>query len=438
MKKLSLLFFFICTLLTTACSDDFNPYDKQPINNVETKEKAIIEAAINARTFFFSEKSRKPISSADVTYITSRESRSGDLDTLIYAVNFEDGKGFALLSAVEANMPLLAVTDCGVFNTNGNNNIGVTDFVKRAQDKLIAIKDTTNKVGDKSHLMFVETIRDTLSFVNIPKKVSIRWGQDGSHAKYCPYPPTIKKRATGCVPTAIAMIMSYFEYPQTITWTAPEIPKDSENLKWKDMKVHDFERTNCPNNTRGWCEATQDAHLQIAKIMREIGYIGSAKYEEGTNSASKELEPFTMVDEPGTMAILKKFGFKHSSYVTFKGVNENLLAANNILLISARNGDSSSTGHCFIVDGCWKLVVKTTENVYDTFFNPWVLVSSRFSTNTNCYMHINWGYDGDSNGYYLDKVFDSTKVTKLDDESRVLRNDTASYNNVRYLPVGIY
>lgn len=53
-------------------------------------------------------------------------------------------------------------------------------------------------------------------------------------------------------------------------------------------------------------------------------------------------------------------------------------------------------------------------------------------------MHINWGYDGDSNGYYLDKVFDSTKVTKLDDESRVLRNDTASYNNVRYLPVGIY
>ncbi len=65
-------------------------------------------------------------------------------------------------------------------------------------------------------------------------------------------------------------------------------------------------------------------------------------------------------------------------------------------------------------------------------------MNSRESTVTNCYMHVNWGYDGDSNGYYFDNIFDSSRVVKLDDESHVLRNDTVAYNNVRYLPVGVY
>ena len=56
-------------------------------------------------------------------------------------------------------------------------------------------------------------------------------------------------------------------------------------------------------------------------------------------------------------------------------------------------------------------------------------------------MHINWGFDGDSNGYYDDGVFDSSKVRELDDEShRLDKNDgyNVSYKNVRYLPVGLY
>jgi peptidase C10 family len=440
MKKLLVNYVIIGAIfMITGCSEEIAINDVKLTTSRHSKEAVIEDAALRTRSFFFKEKGRSSVSSKGVSYVTSVSSRSSDVDTLMYVVNFDDNQGFAIFSAVEADMPLLAVTDCGEYKPNQKNNEGVEDFIMRAQNKLIAIKDTTNKIGDKSHLLYVDVVRDTLSYVNIPKKVDVRWGQSGSSAKYCPYPDGLNERATGCVPTAIAMIMSYFEYPKTMTWTAPEIDKRTETLKWKDMKIHDFERTNCKNNTRGWCEATEEAHLQIAKVMRELGYIGDAVY--GKDTLRNEYIPATSVYEYGTMNILKRLGFKYSNYAIFSGLDVGLLQKNNILLISARNGDMYSGGHCFIVDGCWNLTVRTTETVYDTYFTPWTIVSTKKSTTQRCYMHINWGFDGDSNGYYDDGVFDSSKVRELDDEShRLDKNDgyNVSYKNVRYLPVGLY
>ena len=74
-----------------------------------------------------------------------------------------------------------------------------------------------------------------------------------------------------------------------------------------------------------------------------------------------------------------------------------------------------SGGHCFIVDGCWNLTVRTTETVYDTYFTPWAIVSTKKSTTQRCYMHI------------ITIKIGRTQIDEKDNEPAVIKYDREEY-----------
>ncbi len=45
-------------------------------------------------------------------------SEEGDIDTLMYAINFADNQGFALVAADKRTSPVLAIIDEGSFNVD--------------------------------------------------------------------------------------------------------------------------------------------------------------------------------------------------------------------------------------------------------------------------------------------------------------------------------
>lgn len=90
-------------------------------------------------------------------------------------------------------------------------------------------------------------------------------------------------------------------------------------------------------------------------------------------------------------------------------------------------------GHAWIVDGTW--VIDMTVNYYDIgedYNNPgYQLVSSNRTKNK--YFHINWGWGGNSNGYFLLGIFDTSKADEYD---FVNNTTTLNFNkNFRYIHI---
>ncbi len=401
------------------------------------KESVIAATALNARDFFFKPDSRDASVSVDqINYITSRASRSNDEDTLIYIVNFSDNKGFAILSAIDENDPVYAVTDYGQYIPGGENVTGVEDYVQRTKALLSIEKDSSiiGKPGDPSHLMYIETVRDTIENVDIPAKIKNHWGQDGLYARYCPYYSSSTNRgATGCVITAVATIMSYYCYPYSIKI---DFDGDSSDLpmklQWQEINKHSITKRNCENDGLSLCRATAEAHDAIAKLMRQLGHLVNARYDITPDGYA-----YTGASERDAANLFLKFGYEFSGYYFYNGVNDDKLSNDYILLMLGIDSNNRFMPHCFIVDGCRKLTVKSVEKAYDTVTVPWTLVYERdLSTVTNNYMHVNWGWDGEADGYYRDHVFNTTKVIERDiPRTSLQKPDSISYDMIYYAAV---
>lgn len=439
MKKLLSSFAISSIILTMAsCSNDIEQtFEKSSDNFNCNKESAIATAALNARDFFFAPESRDASVSVDkINYITSRSSRSNAEDTLIYVVNFADNKGFAILSAVDKDDPVYAVTDCGQYTPDGENVTGVEDYIQRAktlmksnQDSLIAVKPT-----DPSHLLYVDIEEDTLKHVNIPAKVKTHWGQTGFFAKYCPhYSASTNKGATGCVITAVAMVMSYYGYPYSI-----KIDFDGDTsrlpmkLMWNEINKHIVTKHNCGTENIGLCLATAETHDVIAKLMRQLGHLVNADYRISNTGFA-----YTGASAADAAYLFNKYGYEFNGYYQFKGTNDSKLADDYLLFMFASDSSGNFLSHCFIVDGCRKLTVKKTEKIYDTERIPWLLISEKdLGTYTNNYMHVNWGWDGEADGYYRDNVFNTKKIIESDFPPKSIAGpDSTSYDVINYATV---
>ncbi len=437
MKKLLSVFAFSMALLSLiSCSNEIEqPFDKPVDNPICDNEALIAVTALNARDFFFAPESRDASVSVDkINYITSRTSRSNEEDTLIYVVNFTDNKGFAILSAVDKDDPVYAVTDYGQYTPDGENVTGVDDYINRTKALMQYKRDSINagNPGDPSHLLFVESVKDTLENVNVLAKLKTHWGQTGFYAKYCPYYSTsTNKGATGCVITAIAMVMSYYSHPESI---AIDYNGTSSNmdLNWTEINKHTRTQRNCENGGFGFCAATAEAHDAIAKLMRQLGHMANADYRISNTGVA-----FTGASGADAASIFNKLGYEFKGYYNYTGADDTKLYRDYILFMLGADSNGKFLSHCFIVDGCRKLTVKTTEKTYDTTYTPWYLVSEReISTVTNNYMHVNWGWDGEADGYYRDNVFNTIKVEERDFPRLSLEEpDSVSYDVIKYATV---
>ena len=81
----------------------------------------------------------------------------------------------------------------------------------------------------------------------------------------------------------------------------------------------------------------------------------------------------------------------------------------NRLVIMSGNEGSSESGHAWIVDGYIKRIVRTIT------FNAIVgSGASQIEDLVTYYNHINWGWDGCANGYFLGNVFDVMNASTYD------------------------
>lgn len=308
----------------------------------------------------------------DLDLSSSLKSKSTSIvaSPAFYAFNSSDGNGFVLVSGDDDFPEIIAYSDSGSFDSEESMSPSLVSFLESYSEY---VNDVRNGDADAPLLTSNASVTADESSVVVGPFCTTRWGQRTPYNYYC---PVISGDTcyVGCVATAMAQIMRYWEFPERATGyvsydTGTEAGVISEDLS-SDVHVYDWDNmynTSAPNRQ----EVSRSA---VARLNYDCGVASRMAYN---------------VNGSGTYVFYALKAFHTNFY--YNASTLDVLYANYFatgeewhevikkeldngcpVLMHAADANALSDDHAFIVDG------------YDS----------------NGYVHVNWGWFGNGNGYY--------------------------------------
>lgn len=296
----------------------------------------------------------------------------------VYAFNKADNRGYILLSADDVAAPVLGYADSGSF-----------DFSEMSPEMGWWIGEYSKQINYAIlHGQEPYSISATRSTTKAPIEplVKVKWNQNAPFNNMCPE-LNGQRCVTGCVATALAQVMSYWKYPEQPTGTISYTPSGFSSPLTLDLNSQKLDWSNMLDvYTAGEYNTTQAN--AVAYLMKACGYSVKMDYDPSESGAvSYDL---------GT-ALINNFGYNKNityearEYYTNSDWNDMVyaeLAAGRPVLYG---GQSEGGGHQFVCDGY-----------------------------SDGYFHINWGWGGMSNGYFL--------LESLNPDSEGIGGGSGGYN----------
>lgn len=305
----------------------------------------------------------------------------------IYQFSYSGNEGFMLLSADDAGAPVLGYSETGTFSVDE----GSPAVASWLADYAAGIAE-----GRKKGIVYhkTSTRADELGEPIAPQ-IKSKWDQLYPYNYMC---PRLDKQTcvTGCVATAMAQVMYYWKYPAkgtgTVTYYCYRL---QENLTL-DFSTVNFD-WDLMRDTYGYNVAGVYAKA-VGDLMMACGYSVNTQYSP--NGSSAYAQPIVIA-----MKTYFKYdqGLKMASRTDYNIDSWNRLMYNNLLNVGPviYGASSEDNGHCFICDG------------YEA----------------DGYFHINWGWSGVSDGYYL--------LDALSPETQGTGGGTGTYNVGQTIYLGI-
>lgn len=266
-----------------------------------------------------------------------------------------------------------------VYNVTTNPGLPAATY---QQWKNIAIDRTSGNSNQLALKGFILEKRVTNN-EEVGSLVKTEWGQWSPYNRNLTmigtqYPPA------GCVAVAMAQIMKYHQWPTSYNWSAMS-NRESLSTNW----------------------------THVAKLMKDIGAAVNMQYSmEGSGA----------YDSDAKNAFINKFGYSsnikivdHNFYTVKNELKANRPTYMSGLMWSDKENDY--IGHAWVCDG-YRYVSSTTQ--YTLIVIPsdtgyfWEQEGSYQSPlNISEYTHLNWGYSGENDAWYLD---DNIKFMMDDEE----------------------
>lgn len=294
-----------------------------------------------------------------------------------YAFNHPSG-GFAVISADDRTVDVLCYSETGKLDT-ATMNPSLKWWLARFQDEISAMTDED---------AYEAPARTTVEAIE-PLLGDITWYQETPYNDLCPIDIADNTRClTGCVATAAAQIMRFWQYPakgigtKTYTWT--NYDPDSYSywggyttiLQTVDLTA-DYE-----NTYYDWANMLP-AYVGVNYNLPQANAVATLMYHCGVAcemeyGGQKMGGSGAMIDDMGN-GMVEHFGYTYSRFLDQyygsvttaqlkSAFNEDLEAGRPILM---GGYDSDAGGHAFVCDG----------------------------RDANGNFHINWGWEGDGNCY---------------------------------------
>lgn len=303
-----------------------------------------------------------------------------------YIYNNPSG-GYIIAAADDVAIPMLGYSDSGAVNPD-NIPVNMQSWLDFYSDE-IAWAVAAGGYAAQSTITRAD-------HAPIAPMVSSRWNQSAPYNNLC---PTVegKTSVTGCSATAMAQIMNFWKYPSvgtgsneysydyngsTYTWS---MNFASTSLDWSNM-LDSYSGDYTPT------QATA-----VATLMKACGISINSSYTSSSTGAS--------INDVAS-ALLNNFNYGQSlafqcrDYYRYNDWTElvyNELSAGRPVYYTGHN----TSGHAFVCDGY----------------------------SSDGYFHINWGWGGTSDGYYL--------LSALDPTSQGIGGSNAGYNAGQEILTGI-
>ncbi len=325
--------------------------------------------------------------------------------TYYYVFNV-DSKGFVIVAGDDDVTPILGYSDETNFDPDNipenvakwlegyksevrrviENHVKATPEITEAWTRLRNGQGYSTKATEKSVTQLLQT----------------KWNQAPYYNDMCPYDNTSDEMTvTGCVATAMAQIMKYWNYPEKGTGY------HSYN--------HDLYGTlsaNFGNSTYQWASMPNEvnsANSSVASLMYDVGVSVDMTYGIGAAGGSSayvisaqspvvncsEYALKTYFDYKPTLQGIERVNYSTSEWISL--LKTEFDASRPVLYAGFGNGG----GHCFVADG------------YDN----------------NNYVHFNWGWGGAYDGYF--------EVSALNPDGLGIGGGTGSYNSRQQAVIGI-
>ena len=390
MRKL--LCFVMAAIMFVACGkDDFglnsqpepqNPYAVTPEEAVQ-----MLQSVIGGET-------TRSISVSDIQTLNKSafvpSTRSGADEEAIYIVDIE-GKGSAIVSADKRMEPIYAILDDTKISAEqlvGVTTRSATDDESNPEDYILgllnsAIQRDIEEVGLMAPEMPLVPRDKVWSVTTIRARqepmLKTAWHQDSPYNDNYPVDSSNRKYLAGCGPIALAQILYYNRFPNSI---------NGETFDW-DL-LEECEKENYP--------PSNSAKIEVAKfvyqILLNIDDVNYATLNNGRKVAG--------ITTSNARRFLRDIGYANTSVENYSLISVMNMVVNNRPVYTRAN-DSVYGGHAWVIDGC---------NVYQV--EHWVrryIDAQRyydFIEHTSSYnlVHCNFGWgDCSCNGDYTSEIF---------------------------------
>lgn len=310
-------------------------------------------------------------------------------DAPIYVFNY-DGGGYVIVSGDDRTADILGFSENGHIDAdrlpvNMRNWLqGYATKIERIPVTAVPHRKATTRGGSKA---------------NIATKMKTEWGQSNPYDLHTPElafkwktKDTIVHAATGCVATAMSMVMHYYQYPSKLkkaiasyegTCDIPVTDGETEdtikNVKWKTEDIAAGTSIDWDHMTDKYNRKSTDEEKEaVSRIMQYSGCAAQMDYGYDGSSADNGRMMVGLKEVFGynDVYMLNDFEFDDQGWV--EAVYHEMSEAGPVLF-----GGQSPTngGHEFVLDGY-------------------------MSKDGKDYFYVNWGWDGEDNGYMLLSVME--------------------------------
>lgn len=409
MKKIKFLFILVASIFCLYSCESTMNNDTQTEIDFESKEMSISESSIDAvlsfvkevypqkyKTLSLTKEALKPEFVTNVSYEKNKffapteDNTSRELDTLLSVINFGNDEGFAIVSTKDNQ--IIAVTESGDLSVEELTMDYSNEDFENNPKAVISNYVTNFIIGptipggpaiptDSMNIEYI--VRGSWVTENqIHPLVQIKIGQDAPYNNYCPIINN-QRCPAGCGPIAVIQMMSANQYPNTI---------GGITYSWNTI-INRY-KTFLP------------ARLTLAQWIRTIG--DECKTTYGIKNGSG-----TDID-----SIIECI----ASYPRYTNVNATMnpeyddaypmLANSNPLIFASWgiNQEGDTVGHAWVVDGC--IYQKRLVQIFNS--ND-ILTGEYYETRD--YVHCNWGWNGNCDGYYITNVFKLNNGAPIPDEN---------------------
>lgn len=201
-----------------------------------------------------------------------------------------------------------------------------------------------------------------------PLLADVAWDQTEPYNNLCPMYDGQRRTVTGCVATAMAQLMMYYKYPQTLKSDIPAYQTETYQLNMPSVSAGErYDWDNMLPQYSGSAYTAAQANA-VAKLMYHCGLSVKADYgpETGTNCTPDVLVKYWGYDPD----VIKQLYRENFSLRRWTAILDAELRASRPVLYGGVS--TTSGGHAFLCDG----------------------------TDGDGLYHINWGWSGWSNGYF--------------------------------------